>query len=250
VDLLTRLPDVPRWVEARGMLASGRGHVIGSTGDSGAVVAAADAALAIVVDWMDPARLSRAVAEVPREFTIVAPAEAWSTLEALVHSRPAEGATLFTLPTSANATLPAPDPRARLLRPEEGGLLDALPPELRGELGQAFLLTAIAATFVGGHPVAFCYAGWETKTLWDVSIDTLPAWRRQGLAQAAVRALVPHHAARGKSPVWGAADSNVASAALARKLGFEPVDRLLLIYPDDAHVHNAPYSQARIAGGI
>jgi GNAT superfamily N-acetyltransferase len=75
-------------------------------------------------------------------------------------------------------------------------------------------------------PVAFCYPVFETETLWDVSVDTLEAWRRRGLARACVEFLIDHMRRHGKEPVWGALVSNTASLALAASLGFGPVDRL------------------------
>jgi RimJ/RimL family protein N-acetyltransferase len=35
---------------------------------------------------------------------------------------------------------------------------------------------------------------------------------------------------RGKRPVWGAEESNAASMALAAKLGFKPVERLIVFH--------------------
>ena len=42
------------------------------------------------------------------------------------------------------------------------------------------------AAFDGDVAVSFCYAGWETETWWDVSIDTLPLWRARGFAEKAL----------------------------------------------------------------
>ena len=85
------------------------------------------------------------------------------------------------------------------------------------------------------RPVSFCYSGWETESHWDVSIDTLEGHRRRGLGTAACVCLIRHFAARGKTAVWGALDSNPASTALAEKLGFTPIDHLLVAYPDHGH---------------
>jgi RimJ/RimL family protein N-acetyltransferase len=76
--------------------------------------------------------------------------------------------------------------------------------------------------------VSFCYAASVTETLWDISIDTLDEYRGQGHAALAVAFMVRRMARQGKRPVWGAEESNTASMALARKLGFEPVDRLIV----------------------
>jgi hypothetical protein len=225
-------------VEARGMLLSGRGTTIcGRPADPPAIVAAVTDRLAVVVAWEDEEALARAILGVPAEFTVVAPVEAAAALAAIAPSRSGEGATLFVLPPEASSRLTPPAHGVRLLGPEDRHHLEALPPRLRGEIANRFEATAMAAAFVEDRPVSFCYAGWETETLWDVSIDTLDAWRRRGLAAAAATLLIHHHSVRGRRPVWGAVDSNVASNTLARKLGFEPIDRLILLYPDDAHTH-------------
>jgi hypothetical protein len=38
-------------------------------------------------------------------------------------------------------------------------------------------------------------------------------------------------AAQGRRPVWGALDSNLPSLRLAARLGFRPVDRLVVFNP-------------------
>lgn len=73
---------------------------------------------------------------------------------------------------------------------------------------------------------AFAYPASETESLWDVSIDTLESHRRRGYGSAAVVALAAEQARRGKRAVWGAADSNPGSLALARSLGFAEAGRL------------------------
>jgi RimJ/RimL family protein N-acetyltransferase len=78
--------------------------------------------------------------------------------------------------------------------------------------------------------VSFCYVAWETETLWDVSIDTLPSYRGRGLAVPAVFYLVALMKEKRKQAVWGAEESNLASMRLAAKLGFAPVDRLAVFH--------------------
>jgi RimJ/RimL family protein N-acetyltransferase len=109
-----------------------------------------------------------------------------------------------------------------------------IPAELRDELKSASLWSEIAATIVDGRPVAFCYAASDTETLWDISADTLEPYRRHGYAAFAVTHMIHHMHRRRRSPVWGAEESNVASWSLARKLGFVPVDRLIVLRsPED-----------------
>ena len=229
------LPDLPRWVEARGMLLSGRGTIVdGRADDPPTILSAPSVMLAVVVNWEVPEALSRAIAQVPREFSIVGPAEAAATLADLLPNRSREAATLYQLSPDAAMRL-NPDVRGRMLRPEEYRILDNLPPILRGELRDACHYSPIAVAFADDRAVSFCYSGWETETHWDVSIDTLDGYRRRGFGTAACICLIHHFARAGKTAVWGAIDSNEESTYLAKRLGFEPVDRLMVAYPDDAH---------------
>ena len=128
--------------------------------------------------------------------------------------------------------LPAvPEGTVRPVGREEIAGHPELPPGLRSELLAASGWSVVAGTIVDGKAVAFCYAASDTETLWDISIDTLETYRRRGYASLAVAYMVEHMAAQGLRPVWGAGESNEASLALARKLGFEPVDHLVVFEP-------------------
>jgi predicted GNAT family acetyltransferase len=100
--------------------------------------------------------------------------------------------------------------------------------ELLEELQSAAEYTLIAATFVEQRPISFCYAASETESLWDISIDTLPDYRRQGYAGLCVAHMIAHMAGHGKQPIWAAVEENPASWQLAQKLGFVPMDELAL----------------------
>lgn len=218
------------------MLRSGRGSIVDRPAfDPPTVIASPSVLLAVVVDWEHTEALRRALRRVPREFAIVCPAEAEPVVAPVAPERSREQATLFHMSPADAATLPKCAAEARMLRKDEYRHLQNLPPMLRGELRDACSYSPIASAFADDRPVAFCYSGWESETHWDVSIDTLEGYRRQGFATAASSCLIRHYAAAGKTAVWGAADSNEASAALARKLGFKEVDRLLVMYPDDGH---------------
>ncbi|MEP7358149.1 MAG: GNAT family N-acetyltransferase, partial [Anaerolineales bacterium] len=107
----------------------------------------------------------------------------------------------------------------------------ALLPDLLEELTSGAAYSPIAAAFVDGQPVAFCYAGSQTETLWDVAIDTLAAHRRQGHAAHSAAFLIRHFHAQDLRPVWQALEENRASWRLAEKLGFMPVDELAFFEP-------------------
>ena len=138
-------------------------------------------------------------------------------------------ALLHTLPEQALARL-RPDAAAdvRWLMSPDTADLSLVPADLRRELTTACDGTPVAAGFDGGVPVSFGYAAFETESWWDVSVDTVPAARRRGHARAVACFLVDHYRRRGKAPVWGATTDNVASLALARRIGFVGVDRLTL----------------------
>jgi GNAT superfamily N-acetyltransferase len=136
-------------------------------------------------------------------------------------------------------TLPHPRTLAAALTGADVRMLDRgaplpdwLPATLAGELRAARQWSPIAVARAGGVPASFCYAVWESESLWDVSVDTLETWRGRGLAGAAVALLAAHMRRRGLEPVWGALETNAASLALARKLGFVQVDRLAVFTTD------------------
>lgn len=187
-----------------------------------------DGDLAVVVGRASQAAIVEA-AGVADEILAVPDDEPW--VAGALPSWKHESAVLFR--RSAESPLPTVAPgEVRFL---ETGELDALtggphplvPSTLRDELASAETAgTPIAAAFDARRVAAFCYAGSITETLWDVAIDTLQPYRRRGHAMRAVSFLIEHYGARGEQPVWGAMVSNPASAALAARLGFTPVDAL------------------------
>ena len=107
------------------------------------------------------------------------------------------------------------------LRPGDP-LADDLPPGLRRELRALPEWPRAAVALAGGSPVALAHAFVETEGHWDVSVETDPPFRREGFGAAAVAALALDRLDAGRVAVWAAAGSNVASLALARRLGFAP----------------------------
>ena len=155
--------------------------------------------------------------------------------EAIAHARralpdwTAERAIMHVLASPAAATR-APAHVARYLDPSEVVALDHLDPLLAAELEEAAEDDVpIVAAFDGSRPVAFCYAGARTESLWDVAIDTVESHRRRGYASSAALRLIRDYAGAGLAPVWGALESNAASLGLARALGFTPMDTLWVL---------------------
>jgi GNAT superfamily N-acetyltransferase len=243
--LAALLPDVPRFVETRGMLLEGSCEILGLEEDAASpsfVVRDGEEDLVCVVGYPAREAITEAVAHTGNAAVIAMP-ENVSRVAQAVPSREPQPAILHLLrsPRRPDGDLTERLPVAtegepvRLLSgSEELRLLPSgLRPELRTELERALRGgTPTVAAFVGGVPVSFCYVASETEGLWDVAIDTLEEHRRQGHAVRCAASLIRHmRDTAGKEPVWGAVESNAPSMGLAAKLGFVPMDRVFVFEP-------------------
>jgi GNAT superfamily N-acetyltransferase len=227
-------------VDLRGILLSGRCAVFaGDDPRQGFVARSWDFPFAAVAGRPDAATVLRAVDDAERagiteawaEWHLLAPIEAAQALAEALPGWRRRGVTLHRFP----GELPQPPgalPHGGELRlaPEgsaAAGLdLGHLPAELRREMELEYVTARpMAAALVDRRVAAFCYAPLVTETLWDVAIDTLAPFRRQGLASACFEALAAylgagHLGGGGRRPVWGALDANLSSLRLAERLGF------------------------------
>ena len=230
--LARSLPDLPALVETRSMLLSGRCKVLLDLPDNvHFIVADQDSPLVSIVGKPQASLIQLAVSGEGGHPEVIARAESiehvshalpdWLGDEVIIHTRPdAEPSDRFQNAGSHEL---------RLLGVEDHQLLGGLPEDLADELVPALLRgIPVAARFVGEHPVSFCYAAYETERYWDVSVDTVEAYRGRGFAGEVFTRMAGHLEANNKSPVWGALDSNLASLRVAEKLGFEAVDALAL----------------------
>ncbi|MDP8924231.1 MAG: GNAT family N-acetyltransferase [Chloroflexota bacterium] len=222
-QLLDVTPDLPRWVELRSLLLAGSAVVHGQPG--GYVVRGTGWRAGLLVAVGEPPiHVIREAARSSPGANLLAVPESHRHIAAML-GRPGVRARILRL---REERLPADLSGVRFLSAADGCLLERVPDPLRDELLLALRHVPIAAAFVDGRPVSFCYPSSITETLWDVSIDTLEPFRRRGLAGLAVAAMTAHMRRLGREPVWGAADDNPSSLALARKLGFEVVDHLFV----------------------
>jgi GNAT superfamily N-acetyltransferase len=232
--LLSIVPDQPKWVELRGMLLSGRCEVDGLEDAERQSFVARHAETDLVFVYGCPARdvIRQVVArQSSSEAVLCLPGDRGHVAEALPEWR-SELATIYRL--ADGERLPEiPVGAVRLLTPAEVEAMDHAPVELREELVEAARYSPVAATCVELLPVSFCYAGSRTESLWDISIDTLAGHRNRGYAALCVAFLIEHFRHQGLAPVWGAVESNVASMKLAAKLGFTPVDQLVVFETSD-----------------
>lgn len=227
-SIVQRLPDLPRWVEARALLLwdaceisglreePGLSFVLRDPSDESVFVIGTPAAAAVQAAVQKNVRGGSVVAPQEQAAWLTQALQGWTRARAILHLlRDPQ-----RLPTASAAEVGFLDPETLpQLR---------VPAALLRELTSGAEHSLIAATIVDKQPVAFCYAGAITETLWDVSIDTLPEHRRKGYAALCAAYMIRHMQGQGKQPVWGAVDENPASWRLAQKLGFEPVDELVL----------------------
>lgn len=212
---------MPRLVETRGMLLSHGSRVRGDAEGGHYVVWEGD--LASVVGHPDPATLRAVLEAAPGVRELLVMRDAFTVVRAGLPEWPYEEAVIHALPQPV-PEWPLPGPGVAFL--ESDTPLGHVPTDLADEIAAACASGPVAAAWCDDRPVAFCYAGWVTETLWDVSIDTIPAYRRRGFAQSAVHLMAAFHRESARLPVWGAVIGNLASLQLASRMGFVPIDTL------------------------
>ena len=79
-----------------------------------------------------------------------------------------------------------------------------------------------AGAYDNGKLVGLAGCSADCETMWQIGIDTLPEYRRQGIASALTSQLALEIIKRGKVPFYCAAWSNVASVRNAIHSGFRP----------------------------
>lgn len=227
------LPDLPRWVEVRGMLLADQAVVFGLALEPSLSLVARHAATGLVsVVGSPPAEcIRRAIPHRGEGVTVLAAPEDRLWVAAALPGWTGERAALHVL-VDLECVQSQDTSSVRLLDPSEITACSTLPPSLCRELlTQVKAGSAIAGACPDGQPVSFCYPGSITEQWWDISIDTLDLYRRQGHAARCVAFQIARMLALGKRPVWGSVESNQASTGLAAKLGFRQVDEIVVFSP-------------------
>jgi len=150
-------------------------------------------------------------------------------LPALRETDPATGEwprLIFALPDSAG--LPA-STDARRLGPDDAAALERLDPSIAwigetwdGAAGLAASGRAWAA-FDGDVPVSVACVFFVGRQHEDIGVVTDPAFRGRGLSTACAAAVAADIRARGHRPTWATSPDNLASRAVAARLGFTHV---------------------------
>ena len=227
-SLAQRFPDTPRWIEVRDQLLRGESALIGfeDAPEPSFVIRDDDGASAFVVGRPALAAVREAIAGEMHGGIVVPQEETAAWLEHALPEWRRMPIALYLLHPPEHLPVDVEE-RVRFLDP--ASLPDlALPADLLEELLVGAERSPIAAAFADGAPVSFCYAGWTSETLWDVSIDTLEEHRRRGYAGLVAAHMIRYMRGIGKEPVWAALRENVASWRLALGLGFDEVDEIAL----------------------
>ena len=208
-----KLPDLPRFVETNDLLAY-EGSVVRGT-DTDFVVFSEEDDIGSIVGRPNDEHLARA-AVVSELLCFDDNIDALRDLEVFsaFHKQPA---TIF----EARTPLGDPEHPVRDLKFDDLKHVGDLKEELEDALEDSG--HPVVCALDGETPVAFAYVASKSGLYWDISIDTLEGHRRRGFAMSAVRGLASHMEG---IPVWGAAQDNLASFHLAKKLGFVEVDSL------------------------
>jgi GNAT superfamily N-acetyltransferase len=179
-----------------------------------------------------PDVIRKVVALPPSPETVLCPPEDRIHVAEALPEWCSELATIYHL-TNGERLPEVPADAVRLLSLSEIEAMTHAPAELKEELIVAAKHSLVAATCVEQLPVSFCYAGSQTESLWDISIDTLAGYRNRGYAALCVSFLTGYFHRLGLAPVWGAVESNIPSMKLAEKLGFTPVDHIVVFERSD-----------------
>ena len=209
------LPDTPRWVEAHDLTraaASWRRQL----GTGGACIGLTESVDPIVIVYGNPDDTSlRSLADEFPDHTLL--------LSHPIRDRICTRAILHTLPDPSTL----PDYEGATPLPSDSDLTH-LPIELQGELSEA---EQVFTVYVDGMPVSFAYASSHSELYFDCAVDTAPGFRQLGLAPIVASTMIRAELAQGRDAVWGALEDNLASLALARRLGFVETDHLWVAAP-------------------
>lgn len=126
------------------------------------------------------------------------------------------------LPGACGAA-PAPRPNTRWFEQEEiikERFGDAFPNALGFDPGRPDVLAV--ALYQGEQIAALAGASADSARFWQIGIDALPEFERQGMGKYLVALLRQEILRRGKIPYYGTSEANLASRGIAAATGFVP----------------------------
>lgn len=136
-------------------------------------------------------------------------------------------------------TQPAPDllhPQVRLLTLRDLPLIEAAQPAMPRDQTEWMLTEgAMAGALVDGQLVAWAQTYAISAKYCDVGVFTQETHRRRGFSSACTALVAKTMQQRGLIPVWSTGETNLASLAVARKVGFCEVGRMVYSIPNFHH---------------
>lgn len=227
MEVAASLPDLPRWVETRWLLQVNGCKLLGHGGGQGEFfVIHPQAPFGAVVGRPPPQAFERLRARQGSFELIGQAADAadaaylknqlpdWDFGYGLIHTKPPS--------EHGPGRLKEENSKIVVQSPPSPGL-----PRVTRKWGA--VAVAMAAWLENERPVSVCAAVCVTESYWDVGIETVEQYRRRGYARVCFEVLERFMAGRGKRPVWSAHERNQASLAMARRLDFSPVNRLVVL---------------------
>lgn len=215
-ELLERIPDLPRYVLLRALLLDQASRLVGNR--EGAVILSSRFPLAFL--WGLPSAealvaLAQEDLEILSERSLAGMLPGWAW-ERGTFMTLAEEERLFKITGEAEGCV----------EPLTWDLLEWVPTDLRRDLGTALEMGTAMCARVDGLPVSFASACLRSESYFDLSVDTLEAYRNRGLARRCAAAVIKAERQLGRNPTWGALDSNAASLRTGQSLGFVPQGHL------------------------
>jgi GNAT superfamily N-acetyltransferase len=223
VDVFPELPDLPRWVDARGMLLAKRGFLTTTT-DGCKVVCSRRHRMVVPITFDLSRELDRlAHLEIPGA-TIVLQEVMLPSARWLLPEWEAEAAAVFALELERTRHWAPSEWPAAAMTTAQIEAADHVPPALRDVLADASTRSSVWTVSAEGQPLAFAWAMQSTERWFQAGVETLESGRGRGLGRAALMALVRDRAQRGLRPVLRVPGRRPAGVRLARRLGFDAVD--------------------------
>lgn len=226
IDLLPLVPDTAQNLELRGLLERG-GSAIGMDA-ADCVVWHADHALLATRGRAQPAAVSAILERHAGAAALLVPNGTEHRYGHVVGDWEPTPMLRLLLPRRlARAT--GGGPRAAWFEERHACALDTLPPSARDELESAAATGRLAVSLAGRRIASWCHGAWETALHCDLSVHTLSGHRRRGHAAACCRLWISEALRLGRHVQWVSEADNDASIGLARSLGFEPLETVVVL---------------------
>jgi uncharacterized protein (TIGR02996 family) len=211
-ELLARTPDRPASLELRELLLDDTTRL---DGDAKGATLVAERLIGLV-GYPNRELVERALERAGRGWQVITEtpqATPWL---------PWQRAAIMTLRDEALFERALSAARSATVAPLEKREIPEVPESYRDEIAAALALggPVICARAADGALASFGYASARTRALFDISIDTVEAYRGRGLAKLTAAALIDIEQRGGRRAVWSALESNAPSLAVARALGF------------------------------